>query len=399
MADTDNNILPCDSYFLATKLQHEMGMQTFMPEVGCQIPLMRLAIALARGVAKTTGKTWGAYYECWREVPGFGYCMPCYNDYPMNEWYLPQAMFGDDFSSCGKNGGSSRLLQNRIYYHALMSGAHYFSEEWGLNCSYTDMKTFELSEYGQVKKDFIQTALNLQDIKAVTPFAIVLPKEYGCIELPDIFTPWTLGEHRDDYMSSPLTEEEKHYFGHLEDVLKLFYARVGTLYGNESHVLTNSRLADVADIIYEDVEEAAFGNYEYLIDATPDGRFAKAMAGKGLNVLESGDLNKLEATVKELSRELLPCYVDGLHWLVSTGENGRQFVSIFNNEGNERDLKQGDIIHHDADRTVNLTFKTPAEVKVIAQSAMAAEVSGKDGLSYQVKVPAAGFVVLEFVQK
>ena len=74
MVETDNNIIPCDSYFLATKLQNDMGMRTFMPEVGCQIPLMRLAIALARGVANVNNKTWGAYYECWREVKGVGYC-------------------------------------------------------------------------------------------------------------------------------------------------------------------------------------------------------------------------------------------------------------------------------------------------------------------------------------
>ncbi len=399
MADTDGNILPCDSYFLATKLQHEMGMQTFMPEVGCQIPLMRLAVALARGMAKSAGKTWGAYYECWREVPGVGYCMPCYNDYPMNEWYLPQEMHGDDFSSYGHNGGSSRLLQNRIYYYALMSGADYFSEEWGLNCSYTNMETFELSEYGQVKKDFINTALTLQNIKAVTPFAIVLPKEYGCIELPDIFTPWVLGEHRGDYLSSELTEEERHYFGHLEDVLKLFYARHGEVYGNEGHVLTNSRLGDVADIIYDDVDEAAFANYKYLIDATPDGKFAKAMEGKGLQILESADLAKLEATVKELIPQVMDCYVDDLHWVVSTGENGRKFVTIFNNEGNERDLDQGDIIHSEADRTVKLTFREAVNLQTVASSVMESSLNACGETSYQLTVPAAGFVVLEYSAK
>ena len=36
-----------------------------------------------------------------------------------------------------------------------MSGANYLAEEWGLNCSYSDMKTFELSEYGLVKKKFL----------------------------------------------------------------------------------------------------------------------------------------------------------------------------------------------------------------------------------------------------
>lgn len=52
MEGTANNILPVDSYFLFTKMQDELGMRTFMPEVGCQIPLMRQAVALARGTAR-----------------------------------------------------------------------------------------------------------------------------------------------------------------------------------------------------------------------------------------------------------------------------------------------------------------------------------------------------------
>ncbi|MBQ5777283.1 MAG: hypothetical protein IIV97_00550, partial [Oscillospiraceae bacterium] len=111
MDDTDGHILPVDSYYMATKLQLEMGMTTFMPEVGSQIPLMRLQVALARGIAENAGKLWGTYYECWRELPHLGYVMPCFNDHPMNEWYLLQSMHGDDFSSYGPNGGSSRLLQ------------------------------------------------------------------------------------------------------------------------------------------------------------------------------------------------------------------------------------------------------------------------------------------------
>ena len=57
--DTDGNILPVDSYYLFTKLQDEMGMRTFMPEVGWQISREREQVALARGVAKSSGKKWG----------------------------------------------------------------------------------------------------------------------------------------------------------------------------------------------------------------------------------------------------------------------------------------------------------------------------------------------------
>ena len=396
MNDTDGNILPCDSYFLATKIQRDMGMNTFMPEVGCQIPLMRLAVALARGVANVYDKTWGAYYECWREIPGIGYCMPCFNSDPSNEWYLPQDQHGDDFTSYGENGGSSRLLQNRIYYHALMSGADYFAEEWGLNCSYSDMETFELSHYGQVKKDFIKNAEKLRGIKANIPFAIVMPNTYSCIELPDIFTAWKLGDYKDNYMSSPLTEEEIKYFGHIEDVLKLAFARGEEIYGNEGHVLTNSRFGDLFDIIYEDTPIEGLKKYKYLIDATKEGVFIKANEGKGLNILDSSDIEGLAKKIEEIAREIMPCYVDGLHYVISKDENGQNYLTIFNNEGNERDLDYGDIIHNQADKTVKVEFKKDVDLEVCYQAVKDAVVEKVDGKTYNVTVPAAGFVIFKF---
>ena len=228
MSEVDGHILPCDSYMLATKMQNEMGMQTFMPEVGWQIPLMRQQLALVRGIAKNAGKTWGTYYECWRGDiidDKINCCMPCYNDDPVNEWYLSQEEHPDDFTSHGKNGGSSRLLQNRIYYYSLMSGADYLSEEWGLNCSYTDMKDFTLSEYGQTKKDFIRAAEDIQGVQAVIPFAIVLPVEYNIPELPDPYMQHEFGVHSGQYLSSPLNAKEDEFFGHVEDVLKLFFCK------------------------------------------------------------------------------------------------------------------------------------------------------------------------------
>ncbi len=396
MAEVDGKILPCDSYFMATKIQDELGMNSFMPEVGCQIPMMRLAVALVRGMAKAAGKTWGTYYECWREVQNVGYSMPCYNDDPSNEWYLPQEQHPDDFSSYGENGGSSRLLQNRIYYYALMSGADYFSEEWGLNCSYSDMQTFSLSPYGLLKKDFIATAEGMRGMKAQIPFAIVLPKAYSCVELPSAFWKWEVGLHREKYMERLHNEAEREYFGHIEDVLKLFFVRNGEIYGNEGHVITNSRFGDVADVIYEDTSEEAMKQYAYLIDATPNSSFARKKAGSGLRILESSDLEKLTALMDELIEETMPCMVDDLCWLISTDETGRRFLSIFNNEGNERDWDRGDIIHAEADRVVTITSKRPMNLKLFKTTPVLAQIEKKDDFTYCVKVPAAGFVILEF---
>ena len=398
MAETDNSILPCDSYYLAPLLQHEVGMRTFMPEVGCQIPLMRVAVSLARGMARATGKTFGTYYECWRPTPGYGFTMPCFNFDPINEWYLTQETHEDDFTTHGRNGGSSRLLQDRIYYYSLMAGADYMAEEWGLNCSYNDMQTFELSEYGIVKKNFINNALHFRGIKPKTPFALVLPRRYACYEIKGQIPECPIGEHSGKYLGYSLNAEDTKYFGHFEDLTKLFFTYTERVAGdNEDHVLTNTRFGDVFDIIYEDVSDEALSRYDYLIDASPDGAFAKAKAGAGFKILESGDIAALEARMPALIKETMPCYVDALHWLVSTDEKGKRYLTVFNNSGNERDIKRGDIIHPEADRTVTVTFKEATTPQKLVEGANATVgLERVDEKTYKLHIPATSFAILAF---
>ena len=400
MAETDNNILPVDSFYMFTKLQDELGMRTFMPEVGWQISREREQVAVARGVAKSSKKKWGTYYECWRadidENGGINCCMPCYNLDPINEWYLTQETHLDDFTTHGPNGGSSRLLQNRIYYHSLMSGADYLSEEWGLNCSYTDMHDFTLSAYGQTKKDFIDTALDLQGVKSMTPFAIVLPKEHCCVEVLNTVREVDMGVRNGKFMDTPLNAEEKEYYGHIEDVLSLFFERNGEVFGAEGHVITNSRFGDVVDIIYADASDETFAQYAYLIDATKDGSFARAKAGSNLRILESSDIDKLTHDVDKRIEETMPVWVDSLCWLVSTDNKGRRFLSIFNNEGNTRTTEHGDVIDHKADRTVKISTKNPVNFRVFKAPKAGASITKKDDNTYYADVPAAEFLILEF---
>ncbi len=396
MDEVSGHILPCDSFYLIAKIQDDLGMKSFMPEVGCQIPLMRLEVALNRGIAKASHKTWGVYYECWRWQKGAGYSMPCYNTDASNEWYLSQDIHPDDFTSYGAKGGSSRYLQNRIYYYALMSGADYFSEEWGLNCSYTDMKEFTLSEYGEMKKAFIHQAETLRGMKALVPFAIVLPRSYSCVDLFFGVESHQPGVHRGDYLDCPLSREDAEYYGHIEDVLSLFFGRNDDLYGNEGHVITNSMFADVFDVIYEDAKEETLQQYAYLIDATKNGDFARAKADSNLKVLESDDFEKLSLTIQKLIREEMPVYVDGLCWLVSEDNQKRRFLSIFNNEGNQRSNEEGDVLDPRADKRVTVTFKAPVELRVVKEAPKKIEILKKDEVTYQMEIPAAGFAVLEF---
>ncbi len=398
MNEVSGHILPCDSYYLAARLQRELGMKSFMPEVGCQIPDMRIAVALARGAARGVNGTCGTYYECWREVREGGksfYSMPCFNSDHSNEWNLTQELHSDDFTSYGENGGSSRLLQRRIYYYALMAGADYFSEEWGLNCSYSDMTDFTLSEYGTVKRNFINDALSLRGIKASVPFAIVLPKSYSCIELSDMFQKTEIGEHRKEYLRSPLTDSETEYYGHIEDVLKLIFSQTDGI-GNEGHVITNSRFPDVFDIIFEDEGDGAFSRYEYLIDATPGGNLARSLCEKPYKILESSDLLVLEYNIKRAIKECMPCYCDGLMWLLSSDESGNRYLSVFNNEGNERRLDAGNVLHREADKSVSISFRESVPQLGIRTSTDGVKLQRRSDKKYDLHVPASGFAILKF---
>ncbi len=402
LADTDNSILPVDSYFMFTKLQDEMGMKTLMPEVGAQIPLMREAVALARGVAHASGKRWGTYYECWRadinpETGRADCCMPCFNLDPINEWYLTQETHGDDFTTHGENGGSSRLLQERIYYHTLLSGADVFGEEWGLNCSYSDMTDWTLSKYGEVKKSFINTALDIQGAKATVPFAVVLPRDYICVELPDPFKVQRVTDRRGEYMACKLSAADSEYYGHIEGVLTLLFNRVpDASYGNESHVLTNGYFGDVFDIIYEDASDEALSRYEYLIDATAEGKFAKAKTGSSHKILASADTGALKAELDRLIPNVMPIYVDGLHWLVSTDDKGRRFLAIFNNEGNLRTSAKGDELNHACDKRVNITLNVDGKLDLFKPARGKMDLEKTGDKTYAVTIEAADFAIFTF---
>lgn len=396
MNETLGNILPCDSYYLFTRLHNQLGMKTFMPEVGWQIADMRVAVALARGIAKHANKTWGTYYETWiYYVEDNCASMPCYNNDKSNEWYLTQDLHPDNFTGHGAAGGSSRRLQKRIYYFSLMSGADYMAEEWGLNCSYTDMSTFELSEYGLAKKDFIEFARKHKSVKARTPFAIVLPTEYYCVRVHNPFKVHKLGEHRSTYMTFPLQDSQMKLNAHVEDVLKLVYGAYGESYGNEGHVITNSRFGDMFDIIYADAGDEIFSKYDMLVDASLDGAFAN-FYGKNHKILTSEDVSKLESEIHTASRESLPVTVDSLHWLVSDDSEGRRYLSIFNNEGNTRARVVGDSVDKNADRRVTVSLKKESELKPIMLSSNNIKIHKADSLTYFIDVPATEFAIFEF---
>ncbi len=392
LEQTDGNILSCDGGSLLFQLEHKAGVKVFMPEIGYQTAHTRIQIALARGMAKAHNKKWGVYYECWKKAEnGTNYTQPVYGNLPYNDWNYTQEQFGDDFTTCGENGGSSRLLQRRLYFHALMSGAEFWAEEWGFVRSFYNMETYDLSPYGKVKKEFINFARNHKKMQAQIPFAIVLPCDLDCVHIGTGFK-GPICTPSNSFLRITPDKATAVRFGKIQDVIKtVFQGEEAGKYGNEGKTIQNSRFGDHFDIIYADAPETALRQYALLIDADPDGAFAKAHPD--LPIINGSDLEALEQMLRCKVKELLPVNVDGLHWILSEDEHGR-YLTIFNNEGNHRTIAEGDTINQAADATVTVALKEKGELSKLYESASVEVQKIKDG-EYRVTVPAAQLVVFE----
>ena len=176
---TGGDLLPCDSFFLSYPLELRYGAKRLMPEIGAQTPDTRIQVAYARGMAKAYGIPFGTYYEPWGGRP-FSACS--YQRDGKNEWNIHS---GADFpfETKGANGGSSRSMQRRMHLYSYMAGASFMAEEWGMCNTFYDWNDFELSPYGEIKKEFIRFTEKYGDIGTpYTPAAVVLPRELPALE-------------------------------------------------------------------------------------------------------------------------------------------------------------------------------------------------------------------------
>ena len=390
LEETEGHLISCDGGSLLFHLENQLGVPTFMPEIGYQTQHTRIQVALARGMAKTNSKKWGLYYECWKKAEnGSSYTQPVYGNLPYNDWNYTQDQFSDDFTTCGENGGSSRLLQRRLYFHALMSGAEFMAEEWGFVRSFYNMDTYELSPYGKVKKEFIDFARGHKKVEAVIPFAIVLPPDLDCVHVGAGFK-GPIGTPSLNFMRMVPDEEQSVRIGKIQDVIKLVF-QGDPQFGNEGKTLQNSKFGDQFDIVYADAPKESLGRYALLIDADPDEAFLNA--NPHLPIVSGKDLSALEALLRQRAQEVMPVLVDGLHHILSEDEHG-QYLTIFNNEGNHRTIKEGDTIDPRADATVTVTVKSGGELSPLYESApIGVEKLGKG--VYRVTVPAAQLAVFE----
>lgn len=340
---TDHQLIPADSYNMAPKIEIANGAKLLLPEVGWQIPDMRVQIAYYRGMAKAANIRWGVYYECWGhnntvENLTIPYSLAGHDD----EWGEDQLTTGIGAHlplEMRERGGSSRNLQERVWHYAYFTGATVMGEEYGVCNTFRNYDDFDLSPYGQVKKNFLDFTERVPDVgTAFTPFAIVLPKELPYIDLrfPDEYAGYSTEDA--SFVVSKKTSTM------LRDGLRNIFGSESK--GNAGHTVRNGGYPDVFDMVHEDTENA-LDKYDYLIDLTGNESFAKEHP----NTIKAEDINGI-------LDKILPLRIESpVHTAYNKTKDG-WLVLAMNNDGIDCNNNfEGDKKLPDCDITAKINYK------------------------------------------
>ena len=327
-------LVPCDSFYLMYPFEAEQGAAAIMPEVGAQIPDMRLQMCFARGVTRAYGIKLGAYYEPWGgAAKRVTTCM--YNESGKNEWMVENAT--NPFASAGKRGGSSRSLQFRIMLYAYLSGADFISEEWGGYNTFSDAECTLLSEYGETKKRFLDFVDKYPDIgEKISPIAVVISNDLPC---------YVLRESERKYLGFPADKQTRAAISELKSGLDRIFCAAEPMKGNKREIKTliNSKVPDAFDMLNEG-DGRALSGYEYIVDMTADPTFKSRYDGA---ITPDEALERIDG--------LLPCRVEGgLHWMVNKRADGGYYLAVFNHSGVVRNLRSDEHIMAEETRTVTV---------------------------------------------
>ena len=361
---TGGYLVPADSYYLAYPIELKMGAKYLMPEIGDQIPNTRVQVAYARGMAKAYKIPFGTYYEPWGGSP-FSAC--CYQRDNLNEWNLNDA--GDfPFVTMGENGGSSRSLQKRMQLYSYMAGAEFISEEWGMCNTFYDWKTFELSPYGQVKKDFIDFTEKYNNIgKPIVPIAAVISKDIPVVEVE-------LNKYH-LYMDYPVNDELKKKIDVAYEGLRKLLMETGKMIGTETVRLLNCVYPDAIDVVNSDVINV--DDYSYIVDLTDDKEFAEKNKDKIIAIED----------VLGVLDESLPVKVEGtLLQQYTKNDEGTVYMMLTNNSGIVRSVEKGEIKLPEATETAIINTKGK---KLAVLDTDGECIENADG-TYTVTLPAGG---------
>ena len=317
-AETGGLLFPADSYFMAPRTELINGARLLLPEIGWQIPNLRVQLAFVRGMASAAGVPWGVYYECWQNTKDAGFTIPFSLRAGQDEWLEDLLHKGNGHNEPPErreHGGSSLSLAARAWRLAYLSGAKYLAEEYGVCNTFRDLTEFDLSPYGRMKRDFLRFTSAFPCPGApYAPIAVVLPADLPMLDV-------TLG---DKYLEYPLTDPAcplpPERMAAFRAGMEAVFGTAGKN-GNYGHVLKTGGLPAVCDLVYEDMPEA-LETYDHLIDLTGAGTLARRYR----NVVTVAEADRL-------LDGLLPCRVGDGVCAAYTRAPGCWYVLLMNNDG------------------------------------------------------------------
>jgi hypothetical protein len=318
VARTDGQVMAVNGYVQLYHTALRLGAKNVMAEIGNQVPLTGLQIACVRGAARQYGKPFGVYYEPWGGKP-FG--CPCAIGW--SPWF-PDKKSPDKRLMGGKirpELGSSRSLQRRLLYFAWLSGASYLAEEWGAENYFTDWQSYQLTEYGQIMRSFLETISAIPALEPVVPAAIVMPPGTQGIDLK-----YLSGERDKLYGLVPPDEFHLRLRRFAKDILGARPKRLGA----DDFNLTPSPQIGCFDVVSPNVSEAELCRYDIVV------YFDEAQAHASRAPEDRIYLYPSRQDDEELVvalRALLPYSVEGEVGCSLAQTRDRYLLGVFNNLG------------------------------------------------------------------
>ncbi len=319
IATTAGQILSVNGYGQFHHAALRLGARNVMAEIGNQVPLTALQLACARGAARQCHKPFGVYYETWGGAP-FG----CTCTTRFSPWFADEQQLKafHDMGSVGPQFGSSRSLQRRLLYFSWLSGAAWWSEEWGAENYFADWDSFPLTEYGRVASQFAQATRGVGPISPIIPAALVLPPEIWGVDVG-----YLAGSR--SRLSGQV--EPTPFHARLRQFVQSVYATQPARPGGDAHNLTPSPWIGCFDVLSADAPPALREDYAVTVCFDPSQATDAGRGGRRSFLYTGGD-DQIGSCLAAVA-ESLPFRVRGEVGGAQARTADAILIGLFNNLG------------------------------------------------------------------
>ncbi|MCF6285833.1 MAG: hypothetical protein L3K26_11635 [Candidatus Hydrogenedentes bacterium] len=373
VALTDGQLVSVTGYGQLHHTALRLGAKNVMAEIGNQVPLTAIQIACARGAARQHGKPFGAYYEPWGGSP-----MGCVCATDFSPWWPlePKMKARMDGYNIGPKHGSSRSLQRRLLYYAWLSGAAWWSEEWGAENYFSNWEDYPITAYGRIVQEFQEATRGITGLKPVVPMALVTPPDTFGIDIR-----YVAGHSETLWRIAPADA----FHGNLRRFAKAFFATQGRTAGSDSQNLTPSPWIGCFDVLDADAPASTLEKYAGVV------YFDAEQAATKEEALLFDDSPETNSKIKSAIHGALPYHVEGRVGVAQARANGRYLIGVFNNLGITKTL-EGEAADPAATQSATVQGNTTGMNVLVGETFVTAH----DASQLELTIPAGEVVVLSF---